>query len=372
MSSRENFVKALRILRTVLPLTVGLGLLILVIAWLAGTFVDKIAPQRLGTQDRMLADQSTEIVHEVEQVYVEEALGTLKAESRTVVSAKVLATINEITVTAGSQVEAGDVLIRLQNDDLQARLRQNEQALTAATANRVNAESDQKRNEKLFEENAVSRALLDDASRRAQVALAEESRAQQAVEEAKVMLAYTTIVATKSGRVVDRLAEPGDTASPGVPLLVLYDATSMRLEAPVSEKMAVTLRVGDSLKVYMDALTREFDTTVDEIVPQADALSRTFLVKTSLPNSDDLYEGMFGRLRIPAGKRRHLCLATSAVQEMGQLEFVDVVLEGGMLERRFIKTGRLGMPGRVEVLSGLRAGERVVLHDTPVDKDTME
>ncbi len=85
-------------------------------------------------------------------------------------------------------------------------------------------------------------------------------------------------------------------------------------------------------------------------------------MKASLPRSEDLYEGMFGRLRIPAGTRRHLCLATDAVRRVGQLEFVDVVTSKGSVERRYIKTGRVGIPGRIEVLSGLRAGEQVVLH----------
>jgi membrane fusion protein (multidrug efflux system) len=116
------------------------------------------------------------------------------------------------------------------------------------------------------------------------------------------------------------------------------------------------------LKVYVDALTREFDATIDEIVPQAEAPSRSFLVKASLPRSEDLYEGMFGRLLIPAGERRHLCLATDAVVRIGQLEFVDVVLPDGELERRLIRTGQVGIPGRQEVLSGVEAGERIVLH----------
>jgi membrane fusion protein, multidrug efflux system len=72
---------------------------------------------------------------------------------------------------------------------------------------------------------------------------------------------------------------------------------------------------------------------------------------------------MFGRLLIPAGQRRHLCLTTAAIQEVGQLQFVEVVRGDQTLDRRMIRVGRLGMPGRVEVLSGLRAGERVVCRD---------
>ena len=114
--------------------------------------------------------------------------------------------------------------------------------------------------------------------------------------------------------------------------------------------------------MYVDAHKREYSATVDEIVPQADAPSRSFLVKASLPKSDDLYEGMFGRLLIPAGERRHLCLNTEALINVGQLEFVDVVLPDGNIERRLIKTGQLGTPGRQEVLSGVEAGERVLIH----------
>ena len=215
-----------------------------------------------------------------------------------------------------------------------------------------------------MQQKAISRAEFDQASRDLQVARAEQSRARDAISEAEVMLSYTTIIAPKGGRIVDRLAEPGDVARPGEPMLVLYDATSLRLEAPVMEHLAVTLRTGDTLRVYVDALRREVEATIDEIVPQADAPSRTFLVKASLPQSDDLFEGMFGRLRIPSGQRRHLCLNMDAVVRIGQLEFVDVVMEDGIIERRLIKTGQLGTPGHQEVLSGLEAGERVVLQTT--------
>jgi RND family efflux transporter MFP subunit len=360
-----------RITRATLPLIAGLIALVLVIAWLAGTFETKIAPSTPTVEGLQLADQPTDIVHEVTKDYIEEAVGTLKAASRTVVSAKVLARIEEITVSAGDQVSEGDVLIRLDSKDLEARLRQAEQTVIAATATRKEAETSYERNKRLVEQNAVSRSEFDKSNRHLEVSRAEELRAEQAVNEGKVMLSYATIKAPRSGRIVDRSAEPGDTSRPGEPILVLYDATSLRLEAPVLEHLAVKLRAGDKLDVYIDALEREVESTIDEIVPQADAPSRSFLVKASIPRSDDLFEGMFGRLRIPAGQRRHLCLATDAIHKVGQLEFVEVVTSDGQIEKRFIKTGRLGMPSRIEVLSGLKAGERVVLNNSPALEGTV-
>lgn len=346
---------------------VGLTTLVVIIAWLSGMFETKVAPGWTERGLQKLADQPTALVHEVEKSYVEEAVGALKASSRTVVSAKVLATIDDILVSAGDQVQVGQMLIRLEGKEFQSRLEQARQALEAATANREEAEKQFTRMESLAERNAASRAEFDKAARDVQVTLAEEARAAQAVTEAEVLLSYTTIEASKNGRIVDRLAEPGDVAQPGMPLLVLYDATSLRLETPVMEHLAIQLREGQQLDVFIDALNKRFQATIDEIVPQADAPSRSFLVKTSLPKSEDLYEGMFGRLLIPAGERRHLCLQTDAIVRQGQLEFVDVVLPDQTIERRLIKTGQLGMPGRQEVLSGVQPGERVILQRAEQD-----
>ncbi len=351
-------------LKTAVASIVVIGVLVITIAWLAGVFEVKIEPGEAQRITSSVGDLQTDVVHEVHKDYIEEAVGTLKAASRSVVSAKVLATIEEISVSAGDRVSAGDVLIRLDSKESEARLNQAQEALLAATANRVEATQSYKRAERLLPSSAISKQEYEEFQRDRDIAKAEERKAQYAVAEAKVLLSYTTIKAPKSGRIVDRMAEPGDTSRPGVPLLVLYDATSLRLEAPVLEHLAVKLEVGQSISVYVDSRQREIQATVDEIVPQADAASRSFLVKVSLPRSEDLYEGMFGRLRIPAGSRRHLCLATAAVQRVGQLEFVDVVRADSTLERRYIKTGRLGIPGRIEVLSGVQSGERVVLRGT--------
>lgn len=339
----------------------GLVALILLVAWLSGMFEEKVASdwEQRGVQQH--ADEPTAEVHEVTKPYVEEAVGTLKASSRTIVAAKVLATIEKIYVKAGDQVNQGQPLIDLDAKEYQARLSQAKQGLAAATANRDDAEKEFERAETLKKKNVVTKSEYDRAMRELQVAQAEELRAKQQVTEAEILLSYTKIKAVKSGRIVDRLAEPGDIANPGTPLLVLYDATSLRLESPVMERLAVKLKPGDELQVYVDALNKTYEATIDEIVPQADAPSRSFLVKASLPRSEDLYEGMFGRLLIPAGTRKHLCLNMDAIDRIGQLEFVDVVRPDGTLERRYIKTGQVGIPGRQEVLSGLQAGDKVIL-----------
>ncbi len=370
---KQTLGKFSRVILTVTPILIAVSGLALVIAWISGAFDEKITPGEAAPIARSLQGQPTDVVHEIEKDYIEETVGTLKAASRSVISSNILATIQEIRVSAGDFVQAGDVLVTLNTLELDARLLQAKEMLAAAEAATLEAQSDYDRNRRLLESNAISQREFDESNRKLQVARANQRRAEQAVNEANVLLSYSTITAPKSGRIVDRTAEPGDTAQPGAPILTLYDSESLRLEAPVLERLAMGLHVGQQLIVHVDSVDRDFSATIDEIVPQADAASRSFLVKASLPRSENLFEGMYGRLQIPAGRRRHLCLATDAIRRMGQLEFVDVVLDDATLQRRLIKTGRLGMPGRQEVLSGLEAGEKVVLYPAPkIGNDGLE
>lgn len=358
-----------RALKAVVPLMLGVVVLVLVIAWLSGFFLEKIPAGAAEAPLRKLAPGTpTDIVHEVVKTYYEEAVGTLKAASRTEVSSRVLAPIEKIHVRAGQAVRSGEVLIELDSRQLETQRSQAQANLTAAQAAYENALGDYQRKERAYAARAISKQEFDDAFRNVEVSRAKLIHARQALAETEVLLSYATITAPKAGVVVDRLAEQGDTAQPGVPLLVLYDPDSLRLEVPVMENLAGRIRVGDRLTVRIDALPpaeREVEAVVDEIVPQAEMATRSVIVKCKVPRREGMYEGMFGRLLVPAGQRRHLCLNMAALQRIGQLEFVDVVRPRDVLERRFVKTGRTGFPGRIEVLSGLEAGERVVLYERP-------
>ena len=335
--------------------------------WVTVSWTRKIPPGETEQPVRKIADGAkVEEVHEIVQPYFEEALGTLKAATRTEISARVLAPIQRVMARAGQEVKAGDDLVVLDRRTLETSRSQAHASLVSAQASLDKAEKDFARASELIKTRIISKEEYDEVQSRVEVARANLDHAQQALAEADVTVSYSTIKAPKSGIIVDRLAEEGDMAQPGVPLLILYDPTSLRLEVPVMENLAVKLAQGEKLRVRIDALDRTVDATVDEIVPQAQAASRSFLVKVALPKSPGMFEGMFGRLLIPAGQRRHLCLAADAIERIGQLEMVDVVRDDRTLERRFIKTGRIGRfdaegrPERVEVLSGLAAGEKVL------------
>ena len=300
------------------------------------------------------------------------ASGAVASARQTVVASRVLAAIVEIPVRAGAEVRMGDVVAVLDARDLAAREGEAQQALTAARAELGLADREAARIAQLVGEGVATVQERDRSAAALRVARAEFERAQESLAAARIAKSYTELRAPVSGRVIERLAEPGETATPGRPLLRIYDPGVLRAEAPVRESLAVKLALGDTLALEVQSLALRVDGVVDEIVPYAEPGARTLLVKVRLPADPRLYAGLFVRIAIPAGERTRVLVPEAAVEREGQLESVRIAGASGAAELRAITTGERMPDGRVEVLSGLRAGELVVLPSGPAASAGMQ
>ena len=320
-----------KLLRPVLQVVVGGTVLLAAVIWLSGGFGEQIAApdDRPPEGGSPVASGDTVAVQEVWATVYEQASGTIASARHTTISSKILARIDEILVHAGSEVARDDVVVRLDGRDLEARLRAMREEVTAARAALQLAGSERERVDKLFASDVATRQQVDRARAQFQVATAELERARQRLKDAQVALSHAEIRSPVAGRVVDRLAEPGDTAAPGAPLLRIYDPGALRLEAPVRESLATRLASGQLLSVEVPAISAALMGEIDEIVPHAEPGARTFLVKVRLPEDARLYAGMFGRVEIPAGEGSWLSVDERAVERIGQLEYVSVVGEDG-------------------------------------------
>ncbi len=351
-----------KLLISLMTWIIGIALLVLIVAYLAGVFRTKVEPGKVsGAAAQAPKFQKVEVVRAADEPLVEKAPGTISALRESMISARLMARINEISVRAGDTIKPGQMLVRLDARDLAAREAQASQTVAAARAHLNEAQKQYERMRKLVSDGAVARSEFDGAEAAYNTAQAEVSRTEQATSEAGTGRAWATIEAPFAGRVVDRYAEPGDTAMPGQPILKIYDPTRMRLDTYVRESLAGTLKPGVKLAVQIDALGVSVDGRVQEIVPQSEPGSRSVLVKVALPERDDLYPGMFGRLLIPAGQAHRLYIPQAAVQQVGQLTFVWVMGQDNQPQRRFIKLGEEKKDGWVEVISGVTAGERIGL-----------
>lgn len=347
-------------MKRILSIIAGLALLGLLMAWQAGLFGSRIPPQATPSPATVAAGGATAVVEVVEEPTYEYATGTVEARDEALVSSRIMAAIRAVHVRAGDSVEAGQVLVELDAREEDSRVAQVGQDIAGAEARLAEARSHHERTARLAAQGAASRQELERALAALRAAEAALAGARSRLAETTSAQSHATLTAPFAGRVVERYAEPGDTAVPGRPLLKLYAPERLRLVAQVRESLGAALVVGAALSVHVDAVDRDFAATVEEIVPSADPGSRSVTVRLGLPADAGLYPGLFGRVAVPTGTARRLRLPATAIHRFGQLEFVEVLGESGG-ERRYVRTGRVAADGRVDVLSGLDGGERVLL-----------
>lgn len=360
MSIANLFLRFSRfIILVVIAVAMLTGLTLLMLA-LAGVFKPKVdGSEASATRPRVLNNEALREVRLVRRPRTETAVGTVEPVHEAAVASKLLARVVEVKAAAGKPVSEGDVLVRLDDAELKARVEQAESAVRAAESRRERAQADYARAEKLVQSRVVTQAEFDQIVSESKMAEADLRRLQQAADEARVLLGYATIHAPLTGVVVDKRVEVGDTVSPGQVLVTLYEPNRMQLVATVRETLAERLRVGSEIRARLDALGHDCPATIREIVPEAEAASRSFIVKVAGPCPPGIYSGMFGRIFIPLADEDVLVVPPEAVSYVGQLTLVDVV-EDNEIHRRNVQLGRT-LPEGIEALSGLRAGEKVVV-----------
>ena len=332
-------------------------LLVLLVAVMAGYFTDKIEPGLGEVPPVDTADLF--IVSESDAAITEPVPASVEAKEATVISSRLMARITSIAVRAGDYVEEGQLLLELEQSDLLARAQQATERIRAIEARLTEARQNLVRAEELHKRGLIAVADRDAARADAASLEADLASARQSLEEAQAAVGFSEIRSPIAGRVVDRFAEPGDTAPPGQKLLSLYNPFSLRVEAQVRERLALALTKGQALQVELPATRQRFTGRIEEIVPAADPGSRSFLVKVILPNGGDLPPGMYARIEVPAGVRQQLLIPADRVARVGQLDVVWVVNDG-QAQRRFVRPGAASRDGLVEILSGLEPGDRVL------------
>jgi len=296
------------------------------------------------------------------------ATGELQAQNTVEVATRMMGHVREVLVRDGEVVEAGQCLVRIDDTDVLAQLRQAQAARAEAQAVLDNAETNLARFERLFAENSVSRAQLDDVRTGRDRARAGLQRAEAMMAEIEVHLGYLRVQAPTAGTVARRLVDPGDMANPGMPLIILEQSNIMKVRAGLSERDVDLVNVGGEVRVKVTSLDQIVHTVpVARIIPAVNPMSRTFDLEAYLPNEDGrLRSGMFARVEVPVGTREAILVPTEALHRRGQLTGVWLVDETETAHLRWIRTGR-ELGDEVEVVSGLQGGETLVLRaDLPL------
>jgi len=338
--------------------------LIVLLVWMQGGFEDKVEPGvSASAEDEGIdkrAPTARAIRKEVEKVFAWP--GTVTARTVAQIAPKIPGRILEITVRAGDRVKQDQVLARLDERETRSRLGQARAALAAAEAQAAQARADARRLQNLYDKEAATRQDLDAAVAAARTAEARVREARDAIREAESSQAETLLRAPFGGVVVERRLEPGDMALPGAPILVVQESQRLRIESPVPAHCAGEVEIGDELKVRIANPEKEFKAVVDEIQPAADPKTRTVLVKARLPEDAGVQPGVFGWLHQACGRDDVLLVPASVVGRVGQLESVRLVVDD-KVRLRHVRTGKR-YDGQIEILSGLKEGDTVLLPES--------
>lgn len=303
------------------------------------------------------------------------AVGSVRAAESAQVAAQTSGRVLEVMVHTGDAVRVGETLARIDSTlassdvaRMKATVASARDASAAAAAQAALADSTLQRYKLLRERKSVSPQEYDEVSRHAEAAqaqaraaAAELTAAEAAAGSATTMAGYTVVRAPFAGVVTARLADPGSLAAPGVPLVVVDRSGPLQLQVSVDESQIAAVHRGQRLEASLDGESAPVGATVAEIVPAADTASHSFLVKLALPASSSLRAGIYGSVAIPVGERSAVLIPTASVVHRGSLATAWVVDANGIAALRYLTLGA-SFGDQVEALSGVSAGERVVLH----------
>ncbi|MGZ8868866.1 MAG: efflux RND transporter periplasmic adaptor subunit, partial [Thermoanaerobaculia bacterium] len=189
---------------------------------------------------------------------------------------------------------------------------------------------------------------------------AERDGAAASTAQAGTVSSYTRIRAPFDGVITARLVDPGTQASPGTPLLTIDSASRYRVEATVDE----TANVAVSDQVIVEIGDASIKARVAHVVPSLDPRTRTSLIMIDLPPGTGWRSGSYARVQVRSGDAQAITVPVNAIVRRGQVTGVFVVEKEGKALLRIVTLGET-TDGHVEVLSGLKAGERIVTNAGP-------
>lgn len=285
-----------------------------------------------------------------------EALGNARANESVDIRPKITATVTEILFEEGQSVNAGDVLIKLDNLEQVADL-------AAARAALVDSDASYQRSLELFESKVVAKSqLLQDEAKK----IADEAM----VSVAESRMAETIVRAPFAGRIGLRRVSLGSLVGPNTVITTLDDTDTIKVDFDLPEVYLSRLSPGLTVRARSAAWPdQEFTGVVASIDTRVDTVSRTVRVRSVMPNSDGrLRPGMFLTVTLLKENVEALMIPERALIPERSSQYVLVVDENHRVERREIRIGRR-RPGEVEVVDGLSAGERVIVDGTQKARD---
>ncbi|MCH8172834.1 MAG: efflux RND transporter periplasmic adaptor subunit [Proteobacteria bacterium] len=332
----------------------GKTIIWLVVAVLAVFAAFLIIKAFIGDQagDQEVENPGTPVVVQKVSLYlfadIIEAIGTARANESLTLTAQISDTVQKVHFTDGAEVEAGTILVTLTNAEELANV-------SGALASYTEARQQFERTKPLVDKGALSQASLDAATRTLDEATAR-------LNAARARAGDYVITAPFAGLLGLRQVSPGTLVSPGTEITTLDDITIIKLDFSIPERFISILRPGQEIAAKAAAYPDvEFRGIVKTINSRVNPVTRAVAVRAEIDNRERyLRPGMLLTVDLVSNLKEALSVPEKSLIPVGGSQFVFVVGEDNKVERIEIEVGRR-YGNRVEVLSGLKAGELIVI-----------
>lgn len=285
-------------------------------------------------------------LREVDLAFPVEA--TVEAVRQATVAAQVPGRVLDVRVDAGQRVRQGELLMRVD-------AREAAGSDAAAKASLAQARAAFERTKNLHAQKFVSKAALDQAE-------AAYKAAEGAAASSGAGLSHGTVTAPISGLVAQRHTEAGEMATPGKPLVTIYDPKGLRVIASLPQYKLGELKKSARARIELPESGRWIEVAKIEILPTVDPRSHTATARLYLPdNTEGVVPGVYARAHFTVGQAKKLTVPPIAVLRRGEVTAVYVLDDKGAARLRQVRLGEAVAGGELEVLAGLNAGERVSL-----------
>ena len=276
---------------------------------------------------------------------------TVEAVHQATVAAQIAGRVIDVRVDAGQRVKQGELLMRID-----AREAAGSDAAARASLEQARVAYERSRN--LHAQKFVSQAALDQAA-------AAWKAAQGAASSSGAGLSHASVTAPIAGVVAQRYVEAGEMATPGKPLVTIFDPKGMRVIASLPQYKLAEFHKAGRARIEFPETGKWVDALRVEILPTVDARSRTATARLYLPeNIEGVVPGIYARAHFTIGQAPKLTLPPAAVLRRGEVTAVYVLDDKGGARLRQVRLGEAVPGGELEVLAGITPGERVSL--TPV------
>ena len=313
---------------------------------------------KTAQEARRTVQAQTTIIQPSEGLATTAVTGTVEALESVRVASRLMGYIRDIAVVEGQAVKAGQRLFTIDPLDIEGAVEQARLGVKQAEDAMKDAEADYKRFENLYKDEVVTRQNYEKMKLNYDMAVTRAAQAKAGLGTAQGQMRYATVTSPINGVVTQKLANEGDIAAPGHPVLMVENPARLQVRGSVSEDIHRGLKLGAQVMVEVDGQDQAVAAKVAQLAPAADPMTHTYTVKLDIA-APGLKSGTFARILFPTGKRTVLAVPEAAVLERAGIVGVFVVDAQGTAQYRMVRLGKQE-GGLVEVLSGLNPGDKVV------------